>query len=303
MAIRKIVVGTDFSELADIAVTQALHIARTHGAELVLLHVGNVPEHNPEIPPSLKRVAAEYDEMQKQRFAQTRRDLESLRERIDGQGATVSHVIMHGYPDEAIPQAVEELDADLLVVGTRGQTGFRRFVMGSVAERAVRLTKRDVLVARPKAGGEGGYGKILVPIDFSDHTKPTVDAAFDMVAPGGSIEFFYAWEVPGVSWAQELWGPEWAKIHRDISDNNQRRYNRLLDTLPRGRNVQLSFVDQQVRPTVGIQQRAEKGDVELIVMGSHGNRGIKRWAYGSVAEVTVRHAPCSVLIVHRKETT
>ena len=47
-----------------------------------------------------------------------------------------------------------------------------------------------------------------------------------------------------------------------------------------------------------ITETAERGGYDLIVVGSHGHRGFRRLLLGSVAESTVRHAHCSVLVVH-----
>ena len=58
------------------------------------------------------------------------------------------------------------------------------------------------------------------------------------------------------------------------------------------------FSTVQAPPAYGIQEKDEVNGLDLIVMGSHGRRGVRRWLLGSVAEVTVRHAPCSVLVVH-----
>ena len=49
---------------------------------------------------------------------------------------------------------------------------------------------------------------------------------------------------------------------------------------------------------VAITETAERGGYDLIVVGAHGNRGFRRLLLGSVAESTVRHAHCSVLVVH-----
>jgi nucleotide-binding universal stress UspA family protein len=51
-------------------------------------------------------------------------------------------------------------------------------------------------------------------------------------------------------------------------------------------------------PASVITEAAELGHYDLIIVGAHGNRGFRRLLLGSVAESTVRHAPCSVLVVH-----
>jgi nucleotide-binding universal stress UspA family protein len=60
------------------------------------------------------------------------------------------------------------------------------------------------------------------------------------------------------------------------------------------------FVEQGDPRDVIVSQAGE-WHADLIVLGSHGRKGIKRWVLGSVAEVVVRHAPCSVEVVRRRE--
>ncbi len=301
MPLSKIVVGTDFSGDADIAVKQALNIARKHGAELVLLHIGTIPERPSEIPPQLLSVATEYHEIMKERLTEVRDKLEQLRERIDGQGARVSQMMIDGFADSGLAEAADELGADLLVVGTHGHTGFKRFVLGSVAQRVVRLATGSVLVARAGSEGAGGYDKILVPIDFSKFTDPAIKMAIDMVSADGQIELFHGWKLPGVTWAQDAWGSEWANLREGIATAADERGLELVDKYSAKASACITFNNQELMPTVGIHDRVDEGHFDLVVMGSHGRKGWKRWTLGSVAEQTVRHAPCSVIVVHVPE--
>jgi len=298
MTLSKIAVGTDFSEHADAAVRQALNIARKHGAELVLLHVGTIPERPADIPPQLASVATEYHEIMQERLQEVRDKLEELRVRIDGQGARVSQVLVDGFADSGLAEAGDDLGADLLVVGTHGHTGFRRFVLGSVAGRVVRLSKTNVMVARPGNEGAGGFKKILVPVDFSPYTEPALSMAIDLVSDDGEIELFHGWKLPGVSWAQDAWGSEWANLRTGIAQAAEQKAQELIAAFAGKTSASIRFESRELMPTVGIHDRVDEGGFDLVVMGSHGRTGFKRWALGSVAEQTVRHATCSVVVVH-----
>jgi len=315
MTIRKIVVATDFSGFAAIALHQGLAIARRHGAELVVVYA-NHPGARPADLPALRGVQENYERFTRDHLAEVRRRLESLRDRIDGDGASVSQLIVEGRPQAVIPQVAVELGADLVVVGTHGRTGFRRFALGSVAESVVRATEANVLVARapaesgttpvigggdprtPRASSEGKYSKVLVPVDFSRYTTPAIEIAMQLVAEDGEVELFHAWEVPTMTWAGESWVPDWTELRCGLVEANHKLGSELVSGTAKPEGVRLSFFQRETRPNVGIQLCAEEGGHDLIVMGSHGRRGLARWALGSVAEVIVRHAPCSVLVVH-----
>lgn len=80
--------------------------------------------------------------------AQAKRDLEEARGVLATRGAKVECILATGNPAVEIIKAAEERDARLIVVGSRGQHAFERFLVGSIAERLVRHAPCDVLVVR-----------------------------------------------------------------------------------------------------------------------------------------------------------
>ncbi len=301
MPTKKILVATDFSESANIAVQHALEIARQQGAELVLLHVGDLLERPAEIPPQLLGIAAEYEHILKERLATVREQLAALRERIDGQGVTISQTLINGLPGEAIPKAAKEIGAHLLIVGTQGLTGFRRFFLGSVAEQTIRNAQTTTLVVRGTPPQGGGYHNILVPVDFSAYSKPTLKTAVDMAAKDAKIDLFYALQLPGVGWGHETWGPDWKHMGPALREAYKARADELIAQCSGRSDLKLAFHQHESSPAAGIQTQLDEGKYDLVVMGSHGHRGVKRWILGSVANTVTRHAPCSVVVVHKTE--
>jgi nucleotide-binding universal stress UspA family protein len=65
-----------------------------------------------------------------------------------------------------------------------------------------------------------------------------------------------------------------------------------------GIDGEVGFHRLERSPAVGLDAWATEHQADLLVVGSHGYRGLQRWLIGSVAEATVRHAPCSVVVVH-----
>jgi nucleotide-binding universal stress UspA family protein len=287
----KILVGVDFSSGSDTAVRQALRIARHTGAEVCLAHTSVAPEIF-DLPD---------ERLVSTRLAADRAALEELRSRIGGRGVEVSHVIADGFADNALVELAGEMGADLIVVGTHGRTGLRRFLMGSIAERVVRLAGCSVLVARPGGDGAGGYHRILLPTDFSAATPYVVEQALEVAAPGATIDLLHCWQLPpmpGVTYAP-------IKAAQDIDDETRRI--RIAAARAAGARLVDRFADSDATITChvledaaahGIQAWLETHPYELVVTGSHGRRGFRRFLLGSVAELTVRHSPCSVLVVH-----
>ena len=301
MQIKKIAVGTDFSQEASLAANQALDIARHVGASVTLVHSGNVPAP-PDKSTLVPAGVREYQEMLEEALKEDRERLEEQRSRLAGQGVELSHVVIDDFPDTGLCRAAEEMAADLIVVGTHGRTGLKRFLLGSVAERVVRLSPTSVMVARPVKSSAGGYRKILVPTDFSESADNALNFAMMLAADGAEVKLLHCWQLPpgfagfsGGYVPRQLRESTLDSVTKGITEGAEQRATDLIKDHQRD-GVNLSFEVMQAPPVHGIEQRAE--DSDLIVMGSHGRRGVRRFVLGSVAEVTVRHAPCSVLVTH-----
>jgi nucleotide-binding universal stress UspA family protein len=132
-AIRHILVPTDFAEPAARALELAIELASAFGAQITLLHV--VPEL-----PFVER--AEWDKIVGPGPA---RELERAREASKARHAASDGVLLFGVPWEQIVSTATERGADLIVMGTHGRRGLPRAILGSVAEKVVRLSPVPVL--------------------------------------------------------------------------------------------------------------------------------------------------------------
>jgi nucleotide-binding universal stress UspA family protein len=291
MEISRIVVGIDFSPESEVAAKYGIKIARHTGAEVVLVHAGMVPDQSVPLPRNA--AAQEWQRIVEDRLAADRRKLEELRERLASQAPEVSHMMIDGFADTALCEAGKQLGADLLIVGTHGRTGLKRFLLGSVAERVARLYERNVMVARPGAeGGSAGFRRILVPTDFSVHAEDALRLALVLAGPGATVDVFHAWDTPP-ELALEWTGP----ILQELADQAMAAGDKLLQKYQR-EDLTVTYDAVRARAIAGIADRLQKHEYDLVVMGSHGRRGLRRFLLGSVAEKTIRHAPCSVIVTH-----
>lgn len=297
MTFKKIVVGTDFSPASDTAVGQAMHIARHTGAEVVLVHAGSLPVAAAEVPESISSSLEEFDALVREAATADKNALEKLRERLDGQGVELSHALVDGFPDVALCETAKEADADLIITGTHGRSGMKRFLLGSVAERVVRLADRSVMVARNDAG-RGGFKKLLVPVDFSDLSMRAVAAAMELAAPDAELELLHCWQLPPQGTSHRATDAVLRPILQAISADVDKRGAELVSRYASDTRT-IRFHSMMEAPAQGIQDRLAKEDFEIVVMGSHGRRGIRRFLLGSVAEATLRHSTCSVFIAHQ----
>lgn len=142
MTFRRILVATDFAESAEHALACAVQLARRHGAELILLHVYMDLPAYPEI--TAGQVEAIYEEQR----AWIESALERRARAARGEGLLARALLRTGPAASTIAETAKEAGTDLVVVGTHGRSGIDRLVLGSVAERVVRLAPCPVLVVK-----------------------------------------------------------------------------------------------------------------------------------------------------------
>lgn len=293
-----IVVGVDFSRESDLAIAHSIELARRVGASITLAMVTYVPEPPEGLPASMTATYARYAATLKQQFASERERLAQLRERFSGQGVELSQVVLDGRPEDQLPSAARELSAAMIAVGTHGRTGFRRLALGSVAEKVVRRAECAVLVARGPAP-HGGYRRVAVGLDFSPPSRLAVQAARQYLAPGGQLDLVHCWQLPAWSYAaaSPVQADNLQRLHVDMIGSIDELGKKWLADVG-GVDGTVVFHRLERSPAAGLDAWATENQADLLVVGSHGYRGLQRWLIGSVAEATVRHAPCSVLVVH-----
>jgi len=140
----KILVPTDFSDCAAAAMATAVDLARRLGGEIVLLHVLVEAPLYGEGLRSAARVQSVYDAQRK--WAEGALDARIAE--LGGRGIKASWRATAGVPFEQIVNVASEERADMIVIGTHGRTGLNRVLLGSVAERVIRLAPCPVLTVR-----------------------------------------------------------------------------------------------------------------------------------------------------------
>lgn len=140
-----ILVPIDFSGHADLALETAIALARDSGGRLHLLHayeipLGTIPPYGVSIPDAL---------LIDVRDAAARR-IEKAAHKVEAAGIACETQVLHAAPAEGIAEAARACGADLIVMGTRGLTGLKHVLLGSVTERTVRIAPCPVLTVKNK---------------------------------------------------------------------------------------------------------------------------------------------------------
>ena len=225
--------------------------------------------------------------------------VEALRTRMDGMGARVSKHVVDDTPARAVCRAVEDPAADLIVVGSRGRTGFESVLLGSVAERIVRRSHAPVLVARQ--GGspvEAGYRRVTVGTDFAPAAERAFAIAAALATADARVDVVHCWRLPemvSVLFLEDH--PYWSNPHAMTTDMEARLVEDAKGWLSAHsvRTQRTEFHLVPGHPVSGLLDWVRSTEPDLVVIGRSGHGG--RGTLGSVAAKVLRHARRSVLVV------
>jgi nucleotide-binding universal stress UspA family protein len=143
---RRILVPTDFTESSEKAIEWAISLAQRLGSKVTLMHAYEIPIVG--FPDGALVATAEIAA----RIADASRgSLEASVNRRQGRNVEVDAILREGVAWEEISRVADEIDADVIVVGTHGRRGLARALIGSVAEKVVRTAHRPVVLIRGHA--------------------------------------------------------------------------------------------------------------------------------------------------------
>lgn len=296
MPLRRIVVGVDFSPGSAVAVDRAAELAELHGAELVLVHAGAIADA-PAVPPAMQPTVDSYLAVLADEQASDRARLDALQAQLAAAGVKATHVVVDRHADDALVETATELAADLVITGTREHSGPRRWFLGSVAEKVARAAPCSVLCAR---GGDPdrGFSRIVVGTDHSEGAALALARAVDVAERGATIELVHCFQlglwagdgVPSTALVEEYRELR-AELHRDADARGQAAIAPFA-----GADVRFHVQLRENDPRDALREVAGELSADLIVVGSHGRRGLQRWLLGSVAESVIGDSPCSVMV-------
>jgi nucleotide-binding universal stress UspA family protein len=292
LKINKILWATDGSIISQDALNWAKLFAKTFGAEIIGIHV-------------LKPIDKKIYEIASQRL-----DMKGLMEResgkwlnqFDGIGRGLRKeklrfkhsVIKHNAPYEKIIQVADQENASLVVMGKRGLGLMDKTLVGSNTLKVLQGSSVPVLAVKGKKTKTlPKIRKILVPLDISEKFSSALDYALSLGEQLGAavtviyVEqlYSYPYEFP-ITILNEM---------RDMYDNQLRKRMEEVSTQFENKLRIKHKVVEAITPFVGIMRFAEREKSDLIIMNTHGRKGLKKLFLGSVAEKVIYEAPCSIL--------
>jgi nucleotide-binding universal stress UspA family protein len=301
MAIQKITVGIDFSSHSNIALKQATWLAKQTGATLCLVHV--TAPGGPKAAALVSSVRV-WEQIVEIRAAQEEATADLLAKRTSEAGVPATYQIVSGNPGEELVKVAEAEDSEVIIVGAHGLIGSSLFSVGSSALEVVRSSRSNVWVARRSNIWGTGPKRILLATDFSEYSEEALRVAIEIAPDDSTIEIVHSWRVPVLAAPTALQGAPSASlagIADDLEEYAEKQGKELIESHATPRlHLKFEPIRGPAAASVIDYAKGHPNLFDLIVTGSHGRRGFRRFFLGSVAEKIVKHAPCSVLVVHRK---
>src|SRR5687767_14613280 len=286
---KQILVAMDFSEQGERALDSALELGSRFRAEVHLVHALEVAL--PLFEPYAVVLPADWIG-EARRLAQEK--LQKAHARVKARGLSGTVHLGDVPAAHAIAERARELGADLVVVGTHGHTGLKHVLLGSVAERTVEYAPCAVWTV--KGSGGASPRTIVVGTDFSPSAAEAAASAAEWARMfGARLHLVHALQVP-----MPLIAPYEVAIPEGVIEGARREAERQLAEAAKGLSGVSVTTELASTPAhAALVDAAKRLPAELIVTGSRGLTGLKHALLGSVAERTLRHAPCSVLTVRK----
>tara|TARA_R110000772_G_scaffold20517_3_gene57170 strand:+ start:745 stop:1584 length:840 start_codon:yes stop_codon:yes gene_type:complete len=272
----KILVPVDFSEHSEYALEVAAQIAKQKNAELIVVHMLGLSEtiiNNDEFQEV--REAVFYMKLAEKRFTEFL-DKDYLKD------LKVTEMVHNYRVFRELNEVALKVEADLVVMGSHGSSGFSEVFVGSNTEKVVRSSEIPVLVIKQRRK-DFQFENVVFACDFdTDNIEAYRKAMKICKVFDASVHLLYV-NLPAERFRSTAQMEERVRTFLDKADNGD--YNNLENVVYRD-----DYTVEQ-----GIYTFCNKINADLIVVSTHGRRGLAHFFFGSVGEDLANHADMPVL--------
>ncbi|HSA62498.1 MAG TPA: universal stress protein [Nitrospiraceae bacterium] len=295
----RILCAVDGSEYSQWAVQTLEALAGREPKHLVLLHVVNKPalqSAKGKNPVAQKRALSAMEKAGGLLLRDAARSAQvALGQAATGPRTKLQTVLAHGPLAQTIAKQARRLKADLILLGSRGLSDIRGFLLGSISRQVASIAPCSVLVVKqptPK------FIHVALAVDDSKHSRAAARFLRSRILPeSATVTILSSAENPVTDLAAHyLSESQLAELTKPVIDRatglvNALRDDFIKDGYPVVTQVQLNHVIDT------IVKHVEANHDDLLVIGSRDLTRSEKLHLGSVSESLLRHAPCSVLIV------
>lgn len=286
----KILVPVDFSELSEKALEVADTFAKLMDGTVTPFH-SHIPISELDEPYALGMSSQVYQDFESIEENLMHR-LKSVSSEKVGDSRLSEPVVAMGNPAQSIIDI--SADFDYVIMSTHGRTGFTRFLLGSVAEKVLRLSHTPVMVVEDESD-VGSFNKILVTTDFSDNATVAYPHALKIAEKtGADLDLIHILSFDQFDTIEE--DRSLQKIREDrIKLLEKEHFHKFKG------NITSKVIVSQDSPHEAIYNYVQENPYNLIVMSTVGRTGINYLMMGSTTANLVRHVKTAVLSVNPRQ--
>ncbi len=319
---KHILVPLDGSPLAEQAIPLAARLARTTGGSVLLVRVVSpLPEFGMYVPESFPYL----QDIQDDEAARATAYLSQMAASVPLDGINTQIAVFSGAIAAHLLDAARDEQIDLIVMSSHGYSGFKRWALGSIAQKVIHHSPVPVLLLRQHGQKLSGLSHVvphplraLVALDGSPFAETALQPAAELVAAfsapaQGELHLIQLVKQPTV---EEEMTYEHLGIDVDIRQAALYKCGEYLQAVRE--HLIHEMVDPNINVTWSVEEcsdvaetlmkLAERGEgvaprapADLVVLATHGRGGVQRWLLGSVTERLLVHSSLPVLIVRPTE--
>lgn len=289
MNIQRIVWATDGSNESEEALEYAIYFAEKFGSEILGIHV--IPK------PEKLLYKSEFHDWTIKVEEKIKTNLKSITKKLSSQGIDFKGTVLRGKPSEEILDFANREKADLIATGKSGLGLIDRMLVGSTTLRIIRESEIPILTVKtPDSVETVGIRNILVPLEISEKIDTAMNYAVDLAKKIDSMITvvyvvrldIYTYELPASSIVlDDLIKFSSSALAKRVDEIKQ-KHGELNEEIK-------TRVIQAINPAVAIAEYASSNDIDLIVINTHGRKGIEKFILGSVTEKVIQESSCAVL--------
>lgn len=294
----RVLVATDLTEAGTGALRRAAWEATQREASLTVMHCVEVAGDRDRWRQLVRQSPFQTSQIRTEAFG--RLD-EQFTEAVD-EDARPTHTEYHvdvGRPADRIRATADEKNADVIVLGGSDGTAVERLLLGSVSEEVVRSASRPVMVV-PSDVTVGPVEAVLSPVDFSECSRASLrESARWAQRVGARLEVLHVLTpegpVPPFSFGREVGDSG------EIRERATAKLEELVAEVVPG-ELEVELLVEEGPPANAIRAVADERRPDLVVMGTHGRRGLEQFIVGSTALEVLRQARWPVVTIRDRHS-
>jgi nucleotide-binding universal stress UspA family protein len=287
--IKSILCAIDLSDISSHVLGLAAEFAEACDARLIVLHVVEMWDKRYDF------IVAEISKcIEVEAHGKVQTELERLGK---SQGVPVEVIVQKGQAILTIQDAIRKFAPDLVVLGSHGKRGMDHLLLGSVAERILRVSPVSVLIVRPPKNPD--IYTLLCAVDLSDCSRTALERAIEIAKQDkiSALKVLHVFEVPigyleaGMSYETAL--DKTRAIH-------QQEFNAFMAPY-KDCGVALEQILEEGATDSTVVKYAEKIKADLLVIGAHGKSRLTAFLIGGTSTKIVHRSSVPVLAVKSPE--